>query len=224
MGVHDGHRQRLRDRFLKYGLDALEDHEVLELALFYTIHRQDTNPLAHALIDHFGSLSAVMDASLSDLMQVKGIGEHTAFLIFMMKPLCRRYMISCGDNKRPLASIDECMEYLIPYFFGSKEEHVFLLCLDARCKPICCRELSEGSAVASELSVRKAAQVALDVRAASVVLAHNHPGGDLAPSPEDFAVTQQLKQTLSSMGIKLADHVIVSGNTACSMAKTGFFY
>ena len=222
MGVHDGHRSRLRGRFLAYGMDTLEDHEVLELLLFYVIQRKDTNELAHRLINHFGSLAGVMDASMSELLQVNGVGERTAELLLLCKPLCRRYVISQNDTKEVLDNVADCAKFLMPYFFGAKEEHVFLLCLDAKCRPICCRELSEGSATSTELPIRKAAQLALDSRAVSVIVAHNHPAGDPLPSPEDYRSTDQLKETLSSIGVILADHIIICGNAHCSMAQSGY--
>ena len=224
MGVHDGHRDRLRQRFLTHGMDSLEDHEVLELLLFFSISRKDTNELAHLLLQRFGSLEAVMDASLSELTSIKGIGEHTAHLLLLCKPLCRRYMVSQNNDKQPLNSIELCAKYLMPYFFGAQEEHAYLLCLDAKCRPICCRELSEGSATTTFLPFRKAAQLALDSKAVSVILAHNHPHGDSKPSADDQRMTTILKETLESLGICLADHLIISANGYTSMAACGYFY
>ena len=223
-GIHDGHRDRLRRRFLSYGMDALEEHEALELLLYYAIARQDTNPLAHALIKRFGSLAGVMDASLSELTQVAGIGERTATLLLMCKPLCRRYMISQNDTKQQLKTVELCAKYLTPFFFGAKEEQVFLLCLDAQCRPICCRQLSEGSATSTELPIRKVTQLALDSKAASVVLAHNHPGGTCQPSHEDYTLTKTLRETLEPLGVRLADHILFCESGHASMAASGFFY
>ena len=219
MGMHDGHRKRLRNRFLTHGMDTLEDHEVLELLLFFSIHRQNTNELAHKLLDKFGSLAAVFDATLSDLMSIKGIGEQTAHLILLCKPLSRRYLIAQNNDRTPLNTIDQCAKYMMPYFFGAKEEHIYLLCLDAKARPICCRELSDGSATSAILPFRRATQIALDCNAVSAVLAHNHPGGNTAPSNDDYRVTAQFKETLESIGIHLVDHIVVSGNNYISIAS-----
>ena len=224
MGVHDGHRDRLRQRFLTHGMDSLEEHEVLELLLFFCISRKDTNELAHLLLQRFGTLDAVMDASLSELTSIKGVGAHTAHLILLCKPLCRRYMISQNNDKKPLDTTDLCAKYLIPYFFGAKEEHAYLLCLDAKCRPICCRELSEGTATTTFLPFRKAAQLAMDCKAASVILAHNHPSGDTLPSSDDQRMTAVMKETLEALGIKLSDHIIISGSGYLSMAACGYLY
>lgn len=224
MGDHDGHRDRLRNRFLNFGMDALEDHEVLELLLFFSIQRKDTNALAHRLLNHFGSLKAVMHASFSDLMSVRGIGPNTAHLLMLCMPLCRRYQICQNDPKKPLDNVKLCAEYLKPYFFGATEEHAYLLCLDAKCKPICCRELSEGSATTTILPIRKAAQLALDCNAVSVILSHNHPGSESKPSSNDYNMTKLMQETLTQMGIQLADHIIFGTDGHTSIAETGFFY
>jgi len=224
MGVHDGHRERLRNRFLSFGLDSLEDHEVLELLLFFCIHRKDTNALAHELLNTFGSLDAVMDASLSELTTIKGISDHTAHLLLLCKPLCRRYMIRQNNDKRALITTELYSKYIMPYFFGAKVEQVYLLCLDAKAKPLCCRELSEGGTLSSSLSIRKAAQIALDCKAVSVILAHNHPGGGTSPSENDRHATTILKETLAPLGIQLIDHIIVSGNNFSSVMGGGFNY
>lgn len=222
MGIHDGHRQRLRSRFLTHGLDTFEEHEVLELLLFYAIGRQDTNPIAHALIRRFGSLAAVMDASIEELKQVEGIGDHAATLLTLTKPLCRRYLLSQSRTLTCLNTTKGCAEYLMPFFFGASEEHVYLLCLDAKCRPICCREISEGTAVSTELPIRKATQLALESKAVSVVLAHNHPCGDVTASREDYTTTNFFKDALDLLGVVLADHIIICGNSYISMRETGY--
>jgi len=221
MGAHDGHRERLRNRFLTFGLDALEDHEVLELLLFYAIQRRDTNPLAHELIRVFGSLAGVMDASVSELEKVEGIGKHAASLVFLCKPLARRYGLSQNDKKEPLNSVYKCAHYLTPYFFGAKEEHAYLLCLDAKSRPICCREISSGSAISTDLPIRRATQVALDCNAVSVILSHNHPNTPCSPSSDDIAATTTLRQTLSSTGVVLLDHIVFGSDGYTSMAQCG---
>lgn len=224
MDIHAGHRDRMRKRFLNYGMDSLEDHEVLELLLFFAISRGDVNPLAHTLINRFGSLQGVMDASFSELTSVPGVGPHTAYLIMLAKPLCRRYMLSQNDPKQPLKSVDMFIQYLIPYFFGAKEEHVFLLCLDVKGRPICCRELSQGSATSTELPIRRALQLAIDSKAVSVILAHNHPNGEAFPSREDISVTDMLRNSLQSAGVQLVDHIIFGADGHASFSQAGLFY
>lgn len=222
MGIHDGHRQRLTDRYLTYGLDALEDHEVLELLLFYVIHRKDTNPIAHDLIHRFGSLAAVMDASVAELMQVDGIGRKAALLLQLAKPLSRRYLISQAKDIKLLNTTSACVDYLKPHFFGAKDEHVMLLCLDAKCRLVCCREISEGSAISAELPVQKAAKLALESHAVSVILSHNHPCGDAMASSEDYHATDIFRDAMQAIGVTLADHIIIAADQYVSMRENGF--
>jgi len=223
MGEHDGHRNRLRRRFLKDGLDPLTDDQVLELLLFYAMPRKDTNPLARKLIAHFGSLSAVLDASHHELMAVEGVGEQTAALIHMINPISRRYLMGRSQQNTVVASTQACGEYLLPYFYGAKDEMVYLLCLDAKCKVLLCRLLQHGSIHSASFSTRSAAAAAINCNATSVVLAHNHTSGIALPSQADIATTQELRTTLRALDVILVDHIIVADNDFVSMAENGYF-
>jgi len=222
MDQHTGHRERLRNRYLAHGLDVLQDHEVLELLLFYALPRKDTNALARALLNRFGSISAVLEAPLSELKEVDGIGDNAAVLLNLITPLSRRYLLSRNGNNRYLYSTQECGEYLLPYFFGATEEKVYILCLDAKCKVLTCRLLHTGSVNSTAVSLRKAAEIAIGCSASSVVLAHNHPSGLALPSKADEETTLLLKSTLEPLDILLADHIIVAENDFVSMADNGF--
>lgn len=222
MGEHDGHRERLRQRFLEHGLDALQDHEVLELLLFYAVPRRDTKELAWRLLHHFGSLAAVLDASVGDLQQVSGIGESAAVLLNLMTPLARRYQISRTDKRQILNSSARCGEFLTAYFFGCTEELIYLLCLDAKGQFLACRLLQHGSTTSAALSLRKAAEVAMSAKASAVILAHNHPGGLALPSQADYETTRQLQAVLEPLGIQLKDHIIVADTDFVSMRDNGF--
>lgn len=221
MGIHDGHRERLTERYLTYGLDALEEHEVLEMLLFYVIHRKDTNPIAHDLIRRFGSLAGVMDASVKELMEIDGIGQKAAILLQLAKPMCRRYLISQAKDINILNTTQACVDFLMPHFFGAKDEQVLLLCLDAKCRLICCREISTGSAVSTELPIQKAAKLALESHAVSVILSHNHPCGDAMPSPEDRHATIMFRDAMQAIGVVLADHIIIAADRYTSMLQNG---
>ncbi|MBQ9967841.1 MAG: hypothetical protein IJO88_03865 [Oscillospiraceae bacterium] len=223
MSIHDGHRERLTERYLTYGLDALEEHEVLEMLLFYVIHRKDTNPIAHALIRRFGSLANVMDASIKELLEIDGIGKKAAILLQLAKPMCRRYLISQAKDISKLDTLEACVDYLRPHFFGAKDEHVLLLCLDAKCRLLCCRELASGSSISTDLPIQKAAKLALESHAVSVVLAHNHPCGDAMPSPEDRHSTIMFRDAMQAIGVFPADHIIIAADRFTSMRQSNFF-
>ena len=220
MGLHDGHRQRLIQRFLEEDLDNFEPHNVLELLLFYAIPRKDTNELAHVLMDTFGSLKGVFDAPYEELIKVTGIGPNTAALLKLVPSLTRTYYSS--DARRIILDTSEKSgEYFLPYYIGQTEEVVRLACLDAGGKVISNQILHRGSANAAEVNMRKIVNIALRNNAMGVILAHNHPGGLPLPSEEDVATTKSIREALMPMGILLMDHIIVAGQDYVSMARSG---
>lgn len=222
MSIHDGHRQRLKKRFLEEGLDNFTDIQVLELLLFYAVPRQDTNPIAHALLDHFGSLSQVLEAPAEELVKVKGISEHAATLLQLVTEIARYYQVDRSMREKILPTVQSCGEYLVPFFFGRQVETVFLLCLDAKCKVLCCKEVGEGSVNSAGISVRKIVETALAANATTVVLAHNHPSGIALPSNEDVLTTRRVAMALNAVEINLADHVVVADGDYVSMAQSGY--
>ena len=131
MSIHDGHRQRLKNRFIEEGLDHFEEHQVLELLLFYCIPRVDTNPIAHALLDHFGSLAQVLEAPVEELEKVPGIGRNAAVFLSLVTAAGRYYQINAASHHVILNTVRECGEYLLPRFYGRNREVVYMLCLDA---------------------------------------------------------------------------------------------
>ena len=220
--VHKGHRERLKARFLETGLDSFTDVQALELLLFYAIPQKDTNPIAHALLDRFGSLSQVLDAPVEALKKVPGISDHSASLLRLVTELARFYQVDSAQRTEVLTSLDACGRYLVPRFFGRKVEMVFLLCLDAKCKVLCCREIGEGSVNAASISVRKVVEAALSANATSVVLAHNHPSGVALPSADDVQTTRRIAAALSAVEVKLIDHIVVAEGDFISMAQSGY--
>ena len=220
--VHSGHRERLRERFLKEGLDNFTEVQALELLLFYAIGRRDTNPIAHDLIARFGSLSRVLEASPEDLKKVSGIGDNAAVLLHLVPQLSRYYQVSCAQRVEVLTSVEACAAYLIPYFVGRTRETVFMLCLDAKCKVLCCREIGEGSINAASISVRNVVETALETNASVVFLAHNHPSGVAVPSDEDVHTTRRIAAALRTVDVHLADHIVVAEGDYVSMIQSGY--
>ena len=223
MSKHDGHRQRLRERFMAEGLDNFTQEQVLELLLFYGIPRIDTNEIAHDLIAQFGSLSQALDAPVKELMKVPGIGESAAVLLHLISETSRYYQINRMMHEKVLNTMEKCAQYLIPHFVGRRNETVFLLCLDAKCKLLCCREISEGTVNAAGVSVRKVVEAALAVNATSVIMAHNHPSGVAVPSAEDVLTTQRIAEALRTVDIILADHIIVSDDDYVSIRQSKLY-
>ena len=143
MGIHDGHREKMRQRFLKGGLDSFADHEALELLLYYAIPRRDTNPIAHALMERYGSLSAVLTAPVEDLKKVEGVGESAAVLLKLAPQLYRKARLSDAEQETVLSSVERVGAYLLERFAGEKNEVVYQLCLDRKGKLLVCKKLGE---------------------------------------------------------------------------------
>ena len=223
MSIHNGHRQRLMDRFRENGLDEFNSIQALELLLFFSIPRRDTNELAHHLLDRFGSLSRVMDASLEELMEVPGVGLNTATLLHLVKEGGRFYQVDRAKRDSLVRTMDDCARYLMPHFIGKQQELVYLLCLDASCNVIACREVGEGEVNAAVVSPRRVVEVALAEKASSVVLAHNHPSGVAIPSPEDVTVTRRLSSALAAVDVVLLDHLVVADNDYVSLVESKLF-
>ena len=221
--LHSGHRQRLKDRFLREGLDNFEEHQVLELLLFYGIPQRDTNPIAHDLMQRFGSLSRVLEASPEELMEVNYIGDNVATLFKLVTALGRYYQVNCAMREKILTTIDECGKYLTPFFFGRQQETVFLLCLDAKCKVLCCEKVGQGGVNSAGVPIRQIVETALKANATSAILAHNHPSGLALPSREDVQTTRRVSAALDAVEIELTDHIIVADQDWVSLAQSGLY-
>lgn len=221
--VHEGHRDRLKTRFRDHGLDSFTDFESIELLLFYAIPRRDTNEIAHALINRFGSFRAVLEADASELAAVPGVGETAAGLITLVSAMNRRYLRSERGEGRQILSSEDAGDFVRPLFAYRAEEAAFLVSLDSASRVLHCRELSTGSVNRVELSVRSVVEQTLRDRAARVILAHNHLSGTALPSQSDIATTSQLFQALRLIGVELADHIIVCDSDYVSMRDSGFF-
>lgn len=218
---HGGHRQRLKDSFLNHGLDTLNDIQVLELVLFYVVPRQDTNPIAHRLLDEFGSLSGVFDASIEDLQKRGKLSLNAATYLKLIPAVARRQQLSKSSLEDILDTTRRCGDYLIPYFFGETDEVVYLLGLDAKCKALGCVKLFNGTVNYANLSIRRVVETALQMKASSVILAHNHTSGIAVPSQEDITTTASVYHALDLVGILLADHIVVADGDYVSMAESG---
>jgi len=211
MGVHDGHRERLRSRFREHGLENFNELNTLEILLFYAIPRRDTNPIAHALLDKFGSLDAVLNATLPELMQVPGVGENAAMLISLVPQVYRNSKVSLGKEINQITSSEQAGKYFVPRFLLEKEEVLLMVCLDDQKRVIKCVEVSRGTINSVPVNTRRIIEHAIKNTASSVIIAHNHPNGIALPSKEDDAVTMSISRAFSTVGISLDDHIVVAG-------------
>ncbi|MGI5848477.1 MAG: RadC family protein [Christensenellales bacterium] len=214
--MHEGHRQRLTNRFLSEGLESFEEHEILEYILFYALPRVDTNAIAHRLIKTFGSLAGVLEANAKDLEQVAGIGRKTAAYICMFPEIFRAYQHSKLGKRPFIKSIKDACDFAKSLLFGKTFEQFYVIWLDTQNRVIHHERLSEGGISESPVYLNKVAAAALRHHAAKGVIAHNHPGGNVTPSKADIDTTQDILRALNILGIELLDHIIVSENTCFS--------
>lgn len=219
--IHTGHRQRTKAEFLASGLSGLPDHRVLELILFYSIPQGDVNPLAHRLVDHFGSLAGVFHATHEQLMAVDGVGENTAVLLRLIPPVAARYLEESASFDGQMVDNWQFRELLLPLFFGQRNELAYIVCMDSKSKVIVTKKLGEGIADAVHISTRKVLEAALGCNATRVALAHNHVSGVAMWSDADVDTTLRLKRVLGEAGIALVDHFIIANDDMVSMADSG---
>jgi len=216
--MHEDHRQRLRALFRSAGLDSLQPHNVLELLLFYSIPRRDTNDIAHRLLDHFGTLVNVLDAAPEELCTVEGVGEASATLISFTAQLARRYLAEQSGEKISFHSSKEFQKYVLSQFLGEKNEITYLYCLDNAGQLLRQCKVSLGTKYSVSLDNRTLLETAFHHNATRVVLAHNHPSGLCAPSPEDVRRTEEAVKLYNEVDIRLLDHLIIAEGKCFSMA------
>lgn len=212
--VHDGHRERVRDKIRKGGLPSFQQHEVLEYLLFSFIPRKDTNEIAHALIDKFSSFAGVLNASERDLKSVNGMTDNAAFFLSKLPEIMKLYVNDVNSDlvREDLSGRGKARNFLCGQLFGLNQEHVCVAALDAHSRLIKCEIIEQGSGDAVFFSVRKIVDFALSCGASYLLLAHNHPSGNTNPSEADYAMTKELYITLANIGIILQDHIIFGGS------------
>jgi DNA repair protein RadC len=219
--MHEGHRSRLKSRFLEEGLDGFEDHQILELLLFYAIPRRDTNEFSHSLINKYGSLSGVLEADPKDLAKIPGVGENSAILLALIPSLARIYLKDRWGTRPSLDSTAKAGEYVLTLCAGRTYEVFYVICLDAQYHVIYPALVHEGTIDQAPVYPRIIVETALRHKAHSVILAHNHPGGSATPSPQDIEVTKRIQIALEQISISVLDHIIAAGEQYVSCSEKG---
>lgn len=223
-GVHEGHRERMREKIRKGGIGAFQQHEVLEYLLYSFVPRKDTNEIAHALIDRFSSLSGVLNASEDDLAKVNGMTQNAALFLATLPDVFRAYVDgvnSDGVARQDLSGIGRARNFMCSRLFGLNQEHLCVAALDAHDKLIKCEIIEQGSGDAVRMDVRKLVDFALRTGASAMLIAHNHPSGNILPSQKDVTMTQEAMSTLSGIGVELQDHLIFAGSEYYSFEENG---
>lgn len=218
---HSGHRKRLKEEFLRRGVAGMHDYHVLELVLFHAIPRGDVNPLAHRLIQQFGSIHGVFHATYDQLLAVEGVGPSAALLLQLIPAVSARYLEESASFDGQVVSYWQVRDLLMPVFFGQRDEVAALICMDGKNKLLCVRELGKGVTSAVQIAGRKVLEAALAANASRVVLAHSHPSGVAWWSQSDIDTTLRLQELLAAAEIRLVDHVLFAGDDMASMAESG---
>ena len=216
-----GHRQRIKDKYKKSGIDGWLDYEVLELALSYAITRKDTKPIAKELITRFKTINGVLDADREELKSVPGISEHAALFFTLLKDIAILYLESGLHNKNLLSSPEVVYAYLKASLKGSADEEFKTLFLNGGNQLIAIETLQIGTVNKSVVYPRKIVERALYHHAVGVIIAHNHPAGTLKPSQDDCGGTKAIKDALKTVEISLLDHIIIADNDYFSFNEKG---
>lgn len=220
--LHKGHRERVKEKFLKTGFQGFPTHEILEMLLFYGIPQRDTNEIAHVLLNDFGSLSGVLNADYNDLLKVKGMTRNAAVFLKMLPELFQRY-VNDNDNVRYLNSHRDISDYFVQMYFGVRNEVLKLCMLDNSMAVKNCIDIAEGEIDAVDIDLRKIVEATFRANSNYVILAHNHPNGTAEPSQRDIEVTRAIYNTLTPLNILLMDHVVIGNNKMVSMRSSGYF-
>lgn len=223
--IHQGHRKRMKAAMLEHGLDGLNEHQVLEILLFYAKPQVDTNPIAHDLIQHFGTLKGVLEADYEDLLKVNGIGENAASLIKFAQMFSGRYLCaSCFDGDvLHFGDTVALRRYYEGAFLGVKVEQIRAMLFDDELNMIKEQVIMDGTIGRVELSTRKFADFVIKNNCSRIVIAHNHPNGPCLPSTEDVESTKYLLDFLKVLEIELLDHIIVGRTGSFSMFSSKHF-
>lgn len=220
--IHSGHRERMRQRFLKEGGEGFHDHELLEMLLYYAVPRGDANPLAHKMIKEFGSLLNLIQAEPVDISRLCGVGKNTAILISLQKEISKRCIQARWRDRPVLNSLSKATEYCISLTAYKNKETFYVICLDNKRRVINTVQITEGTVSAATIHPRTVVETALKLQASSVILTHNHPNGACKPSFEDIQTTTKLGKLLYAIEVQLIDHIIVGDNTTFSFLENNF--
>jgi len=212
-----GHRQRLRERFLKSGRDALPDYELLELMLTYTIPRKNTKPMAKALLDQFGNFFNILQQPEKRLLDVQGVGQSTVTFFKVMQACLTRCLESALEEKPFVKGPEDIFAFIRMNIGGQSEECIYALYLDDARRVVHHAEISRGTVNRAPFYSREIFKPAMVHNATGLVLIHNHPEGQPVPSEEDMKITKDLENIAAPLGIQLIDHMIVNRTQAYSM-------
>ena len=220
--IHAGHRERMRERFLQNGLQGFNEHEVLEMLLFYVIRRGDTNELAHHILTEFGSLHDVLTADKDTLCRVNGVGDNVEFYLRFLGAF-HDYVEQSRIRNITMKTYENRCLYFRTKLMSCTDEHFLVACLDDDLKVIRCFTIARGAPGHVTIEMQTLARKVLSVHCSRIIMAHNHPKGRSVPSMEDISSTKTIAKTMKAIDIELIDHIVVGTDGACSMLKSGAY-
>ena len=217
--LHEGHRKRVKERFIKHGLESFTEIQVLETLLFYAVPKKDTNETAHLLLKTFGSLKKVFEADYEELLKVNGIGENAASLIKFFQMASRRYLelVYIENQEKAYNNTDSLMDYCKRLFLGEKKELVYVIGLDADLVIVNKELINEGCPDSSSIPFRKITDFVSRSNISRIVITHNHPNGLFLASSTDVETTKDLVNVMKQIEVDVVDHIIVGKAGAASM-------
>lgn len=217
--VHSGHRERMRQRYLKEGADGFADHELLEMLLYYAIPRGNTNPLAHRMIEEFGTFYALIESDPIDIARICKVSSNTAILIALQKEVSKRCIQSRWKERAVLDSVSKSASYCKTLLAFQNYEQFYVICLDSKRRFIHAAKVADGTIHQTVVHPRLVVEAAIKYQASGVILSHNHPGGGEKPSFGDITLTAKLHELLTALDIQLVDHIIVSDDKEFSFRE-----
>lgn len=216
-------KKMMKKKYLEYGAEIFEPHELLEFVLYYAAPRKDANLLAHQLLERFGSISGLLDAPM-DLIVEAGVSENSAFLFKFLSDLYSVYKNDKLKSKNGIVNIERVPEQLINLYLNKRVEMVFLILTDKNLKELYSGMVSSGTVVNTDLNIPRICELAVHYAARYAIISHNHPDGNIQPSRADMIATTNLYQTLAHLNVVLIDHFVVSGMDCTSLYDSGMFF
>lgn len=218
--LHEGHRARLKEKFLNQGFNGMPEHEILEIILFYSIPRCNTNELAHALLNKFGTLNSVFGADIESLQEIPGIGSTTAFFLHIIPEIARIYELEKRSKNCDCLNSKNICSLMLSQYIGRKQECVYLALADTKGNLIDIFSLFEGNLSCAPIYIREIVLLAIKHNAKYAILSHNHPSGSCLPSINDVEASYKIKSALNSVDVQFWDHIIVTDEEVLSLRES----
>jgi len=221
--LHEGHRKRMKERLFHDGCKSFADHELIEMLLYTTYPRQNTNDKAHEILNEFdNNIELLFDADPADIVNRCKVSDNTAIFFSIASELMHRYMRVRFSKKKVIDSSDTAGEYAVFLLSREKRECFYVICLDAQSRLIGESLISKGTISETAVYLRNIMEAVFKFNARSIIIAHNHPGGSLIPTSDDISTTAQIIKIMNQIDIYVVDHIIVADDKYVSLCDEGF--